>query len=76
LSLDGDEDDEDDVSVEFGDDSEEEGSDDDELVAPDVPDEDEEKGDKRKARRKMLRGLPTFASVDDYAELLAGDDDL
>ncbi|KAJ4860178.1 CBF/Mak21 family domain-containing protein [Trichoderma breve] len=77
LSLDGDDDeDEDDVSVEFGDDSEEEGSDDDDLVAPDVPDEDEEKGDKRKARRKMLRGLPTFASVDDYAELLAGDDDL
>lgn len=76
LSLDGD-DDEDDVSVEFGDDSEEEeGSDDEDgLVAPDVPDEDEEKSDKRKARRKMLRGLPTFASVDDYAELLAGEED-
>ncbi|KAL7942324.1 CBF/Mak21 family domain-containing protein [Trichoderma barbatum] len=77
LSLDGDDDEDDDVSVEFGDDSDEEGSDDEDgLVAPDVPDEDEEKGDKRKARRKMLRGLPTFASVDDYAELLAGEEDL
>lgn len=79
LSLDGDDDDddEDDVSVEFGDEDDEEASDDDDgLVAPDVPDEDEEKGDKRKARRKMLKGLPTFASVDDYAELLAGEEDL
>ncbi|KAL6896238.1 CBF/Mak21 family domain-containing protein [Trichoderma longibrachiatum] len=80
LSLDEDDDDEDDdVSVEFGDeDDEEEGvsDEDDGLVAPDVPDEDEEKGDKRKARRKMLKGLPTFASVDDYAELLAGEEDL
>lgn len=78
LSLDGDDGDDDDVSVEFGDDSDEEEDSDEEdgLVAPDVPDEDDEKVDKRKARRKMLKGLPTFASVDDYAELLAGDDDL
>lgn len=75
LSLDEDEDDEDDVSVEFGDDSEEDSDEEDGLVAPDVPDEDEEKGDKRKARRKMLKGLPTFASVDDYAELLAGEEE-
>ncbi|KAL7794571.1 CBF/Mak21 family domain-containing protein [Trichoderma ceciliae] len=76
LSLDGD-DDEDDISVEFGDDSDEEdGDEEDDLVAPDVPEKDEEKGDKRKARRKMLKSLPTFASVDDYAELLAGEEDL
>jgi ribosome biogenesis protein MAK21 len=78
LSLDGDDDGEDDVSVEFGDDSDEDEEDDDDedgLVAPDVPEEDEEKVDKRKARRKMLKGLPTFASVDDYAELLAGEEE-
>ncbi|KAL7892549.1 CBF/Mak21 family domain-containing protein [Trichoderma sp. SZMC 28014] len=79
LSLDGDDDedeDEDDMGVEFNDFSDEEdGDDEDGLVAPDVAESDEEKGDKRKARRKMLKGLPTFASVDDYAELLAGEED-
>lgn len=30
---------------------------------------------KKSARRKMLKGLPTFASVDDYAELLANEQD-
>ncbi|KAF4594509.1 CCAAT-box-binding transcription factor [Ophiocordyceps camponoti-floridani] len=40
--------------------------------------EDEEKGDKTtsaKSRRKALKNLPTFASVDDYAELLADEED-
>ena len=34
-----------------------------------------EKNKKEKSRRKMLRGLPTFASVDDYAEMLANEED-
>ncbi|KAL7924992.1 CBF/Mak21 family domain-containing protein [Trichoderma austrokoningii] len=82
LSLDGDDDDDeededDDMGVEFNDFSnEEDGDEEDGLVAPDVAGSDEEKGDKRRARRKMLKGLPTFASVDDYAELLAREEDL
>lgn len=80
LSLDGDDDDEeegeDDDGVEFNDFSDEEdGDEEDGLVAPDVAESDEEKGDKRRARKKMIKGLPTFASVDDYAELLAGEED-
>lgn len=52
------------------------------LVAVDAVDEDDEpkgeqtkKKDERKERRKKLRGLPTFASVDDYAALLGQDED-
>lgn len=30
---------------------------------------------KKSARRKMIKGLPTFASVDDYAELLANEEE-
>ena len=40
----------------------------------DVKDKKEEK-DKRKARRKQLKDLPMFASVDDYAELLGQEQD-
>ncbi|PNY23411.1 Ribosome biogenesis protein MAK21 [Tolypocladium capitatum] len=36
--------------------------------------EDEEKG-KKKSRRKAFKDLPMFASVDDYAELLAGEEE-
>ncbi|PHH80268.1 hypothetical protein CDD80_2291 [Ophiocordyceps camponoti-rufipedis] len=52
--------------------------DDDEEDEVDDDDEDEDKGDKTtsaKARRKALKNLPTFASVDDYAELLADEED-
>ncbi|KAK5987671.1 Ribosome biogenesis protein NOC1 [Cladobotryum mycophilum] len=84
LDLDSDLDDDDEDEDEGGD-LAEDGEDDDEmdsdgLVALDMDSErEEEKGkgdDKRKARRKMLKGLPTFASVDDYAELLAGEEDM
>lgn len=37
--------------------------------------EQDKKEDKRRTRKKMLKGLPTFASVDDYAELLAQEDE-
>lgn len=63
----------------------------DELIAMDDEDEDDEedseeeegeeqpkeqsRGQKEKARRKMLRNLPTFASVDDYAAMLANEED-
>lgn len=51
------------------------------LVAVDAEDSDEDKGgqkkkkDERRERRKKLRELPTFASVDDYAELLGQEED-
>ncbi|PQK09342.1 hypothetical protein BB8028_0001g14120 [Beauveria bassiana] len=50
--------------VEFNDEDEEE-------------EEDSKKADNKKksARRKMIKGLPTFASVDDYAELLANEEE-
>lgn len=37
---------------------------------------DKSKAEKRKSRRKQLRELPMFASVDDYAELLAQEADI
>lgn len=59
-------------------DLEDDDDDDDEMV-PFVDDEEEsekeDKSSKAKARRKMLKGLPTFASVDDYAEMLANEED-
>ncbi|OAA64045.1 CCAAT-box-binding transcription factor [Cordyceps fumosorosea ARSEF 2679] len=64
ISLEGDGDDGSDGLVEFNDeDSEEEA------------DGKKEDNKKKSARRKMLKGLPTFASVDDYAELLAKEED-
>lgn len=69
---------EEDEGVEYHSD-EEEGSDG--LVAVDAEDSDEAAGpekkkkDERRERRKKLKALPTFASVDDYAELLGQDED-
>ncbi|KOS21077.1 Ribosome biogenesis protein MAK21 [Escovopsis weberi] len=89
--MDDDEDDEDEdedqgANLDDDDDNEEEDGGSDGLVAPEVSDSEDEaggaglkkskkEGDKRRERRKMLKGLPTFASVDDYAELLAGEED-
>jgi len=42
-------------------------------VAQDKPEGKDE--DSRKSRRKKLRSLPTFASADDYAEMLNNDED-
>ncbi|KAF3061717.1 Ribosome biogenesis protein MAK21 [Daldinia childiae] len=68
---------EDEDGAEFWDDSEdddEEGES--ELQQAPVAEEDEEKQESdRKKRKKALKNLPTFASADDYAELLAQDDD-
>ncbi|KAI9850208.1 MAG: hypothetical protein M1838_005978 [Thelocarpon superellum] len=40
-----------------------------------VPPTDDAKSVSGKGKRRKLKHLPTFASVDDYAEMLAGDDD-
>ncbi|PHH91744.1 hypothetical protein CDD83_10448 [Cordyceps sp. RAO-2017] len=77
LSIESDlEDDDDDDDGE----EEEEGAGTDGLLAVGSDEEDGEeeetgKANSRKSRRKALRGLPMFASVDDYAELLAGEED-
>lgn len=75
-----------DLESDFDDDSDDmevdiEGSDEDEGGA--ILDEDEEgfeakdaRPKKAKSRRKQLKELPMFASVDDYAELLAGEEDM
>ncbi|KAH9887790.1 CBF-domain-containing protein [Xylariomycetidae sp. FL2044] len=57
-----------------GDDDDEEGP---SLQAlpKDEKEKDKKPEDERKARRKALRNLPTFASADDYAEMLAQDED-
>lgn len=85
LSLDSDDmgdDDEDDDDMEgvefndFSDDDDEEAAAADELVeAPEEAKEEETEKDKRKSRRKQLKSLPMFASADDYAELLAKEED-
>jgi len=76
LSLDSD--------MEAGDEDMLEGSEDEEadsdglVAAAEDESEDEAKDeakDKKKSRRKMLKSLPMFASVDDYAEMLAGEED-
>lgn len=79
LSLDGDMEDDDDED-EDGEDDEDQGSADDLLVAVGKYDEEEEAKDEdtakaKRSRRKALKNLPMFASVDDYAELLAGDEE-
>ncbi|OTA91321.1 hypothetical protein M434DRAFT_397342 [Hypoxylon sp. CO27-5] len=69
---------EDENGVEFWDDSEDEDEGDSELQPAPTAEEDEQDKkpeDERKKRRKALKNLPTFASADDYAELLAQDDD-
>lgn len=81
LSLDDlDSDDDDDMSVDIegsDDEGEEEGTD--AILAEDEDGfEVKEKSakEKKKSRRKQLKELPMFASVDDYAELLAGEEDM
>ncbi|KAI1415651.1 CBF-domain-containing protein [Hypoxylon sp. FL1857] len=76
--LDGEDGSEDEDGVELWDDSEDEDEGDSELQPAPTAEEDE--GDKKpedesKKRRKALKNLPTFASADDYAEMLAQDDD-
>jgi ribosome biogenesis protein MAK21 len=51
---------------------------DDELFAKEVEttqEETEKVADSRKSRRKKLKNLPTFASAEDYAEMLDNDED-
>ncbi|KAI0151964.1 CBF-domain-containing protein [Hypoxylon sp. NC0597] len=76
--LDGEDGSGDENGVEFWDDSEDEDEGDSELHPAPTAEEDEQDKkpeDERKKRRKALKNLPTFASADDYAELLAQDDD-
>ncbi|KAI0899396.1 CBF-domain-containing protein [Annulohypoxylon nitens] len=76
--LDGDEsEDEEDGGVEFWDDTDDDDEEDSELQpAPGAKDEAEKKPEsERTKRRKALKSLPMFASADDYAEMLAQDDD-
>ncbi|KAG5980027.1 hypothetical protein E4U55_004460 [Claviceps digitariae] len=84
LSLGSDVDDEDDEDMgvalddDDDDDDDEIGSDGLVAVGGDDADDGEEKSDKKtknKSRRRALKDLPMFASVDDYAELLAGEED-
>ncbi|KAJ4151370.1 hypothetical protein LMH87_012072 [Akanthomyces muscarius] len=63
VSIEGDEDGSDGL-VEFNDENSEE-----------EEDSRREDNKKKSARRKMIKGLPTFASVDDYAELLANEEE-
>lgn len=75
LSLDSDLDDDDDMSVDIeGSENEEEGGA--ELDEDEEGFEVKDKQSKPKSRRRMLKDLPMFASVDDYAELLAGEEDM
>ncbi|KAH9998073.1 CBF-domain-containing protein [Xylariaceae sp. FL0662B] len=77
--LDDEASDDDEGGVEFFDESDvESGGDDSELqLAPAGKEEGEKKPEsEHKARRKALKNMPTFASADDYAEMLAqGDED-
>lgn len=80
LSLDSDMEEEDEATMDGSDDDE--GSDGlvaaagEESDAEDEGDEaKDEAKDKKKSRRKMLKSLPMFASVDDYAEMLAGEEE-
>ncbi|KAG5926489.1 hypothetical protein E4U42_003263 [Claviceps africana] len=88
LGSDVDDEDDDDMGVAFDDDEEEEeeeeedndeiGSDGLVAVGGGDADEGEKKSDekgKKKSRRRALKDLPMFASVDDYAELLAAEED-
>jgi ribosome biogenesis protein MAK21 len=55
------------------DDAEAEAEDD---VEAETAEEPSKQGRKGRLNRKEMRGLPTFASADDYAEMLAAEDDL
>lgn len=80
LSLEGSDLDDDDMSVDI------EGSEDEELggvelEGVDVSDDEDDSGvkskeSKPKSRRRMLKDLPMFASADDYAEMLANEEDM
>lgn len=62
----------------FGDsdESDEAGSGEDEdEIEPEADEETTEPGRKRRLNRKEMRSLPTFASADDYAEMLAAEED-
>lgn len=79
--MDMDDDSDDDMVDIEGDDDDDEAAGSDGLVAVEededgleVRDKDEEK-EKRKSRRKQMKELPMFASTDDYAELLAQEED-
>ena len=74
-SEDDEEDDDDDGAVDIESDDEEDL--DGMMAVDDEQEEDDEKtkNDSRKSRRKMLRGLPIFASAEDYADKL-GDDEV
>ncbi|KAL7628240.1 RNA-binding ribosome biosynthesis protein mak21 [Parahypoxylon ruwenzoriense] len=74
MAEDGEEGSGDEGGVEFWDDSDEDEDDegDEELQPVENADEKKPESD-HKARRKALKNLPTFASADDYAEMLAQD---
>lgn len=76
--LDGEVSDED-GGVEFFDDSDVESGDEEELdlqpAAADGEEEEKKPESDQKARRKALKNMPTFASADDYAEMLAQEED-
>ncbi|KAI0828379.1 CBF-domain-containing protein [Hypoxylon sp. FL0890] len=64
--------------VEFWDDSEDDSEEDSELQPAPTAEEDEKDKkpeDERKKRRKALKNLPVFASAEDYAEMLAQEDE-
>ena len=85
LSLEGDSDD-DFAEEALGDESADEDGALDDLIGLDEDDEGGEEGEeeaeeedakaRNKSRRKMLKGLPTFASVDDYAEMLQEEEEM
>jgi ribosome biogenesis protein MAK21 len=56
-------------SLEFSSEDEDEGG------APAAKADSSKSESEQKKRRKMLKGLPTFASVDDYAQMLAQEED-
>lgn len=63
-----------DASEEFADDDDD-GGEDHGGEADVAQDEKEDAKAKKKARRKAMKNLPTFASADDYAQLLEGEDE-
>lgn len=68
--------DEEEGGVEFWDDTEDEDEEDElQPVAAAEEEADEKPESEHKKRRKALKNLPMFASADDYAEMLAQDDD-
>ncbi|KAG6313548.1 hypothetical protein E4U44_002512 [Claviceps purpurea] len=76
--VDDDEDEDEDMGVDLDDDDDEMDSDGLVAVGGDDADEEQDEGDeksKKKSRRRALKDLPMFASVDDYAELLAKEED-